>query len=131
MHALRNIHDALVPRGLLVDTQPVGSQPRVAANGDELGTLDMEEWLETIRAVDARVAETVASGLFERTVERTLVVRSTFDDGPDCLEITGNWRGTRVPQPLADRLAAMRDHVTVDQHVRLRVLRREPRTYPR
>jgi hypothetical protein len=126
VHALRNIHAALVPHGLLVDTQPIGSQPRVAANGDELGMLDMDEWIETIRAVDERVAETVATGLYERTDERTLVIRSTFDDGPDCLEITGTWRGTRVPQPLADRLAAVRDFVTVDQDVRLRVLRRGP-----
>jgi hypothetical protein len=122
--ALRNIHAALVPGGLIVDTQPIGLQPRVAANGDELGTLEMDEWLETIHAVDERVAETVATGLYERTVERTLRIRSTFDDGPDCLEITGTWRGTRVPQPLADRLAAVRDRVTVDQQIRLRMLRR-------
>jgi hypothetical protein len=126
VHALRNIHAALVPDGLLVDTQPIGSQPRVAANGDELGRLDMDEWLDTIRAVDERVAETVAAGLYERTVERTLVIRSTFDDGPDCLETTGTWQGTRVPKPLADRLAAMGDRVTVDQQVRLHLLRRGP-----
>jgi len=126
VHALRNIHSALVPDGLLVDTQPIGPQPRVAANGDEFGTLDMHEWIETIHAVDERVAETIATGLYEKTDERTFLIRSTFDDGPDCLEITGTWQGTRVPQPLADRLAAMRDQVTVDQQVRIRVLRRRP-----
>ena len=124
MHALRNIHAALVPNGLLVDTQPIGLQPRVAANGHQLGTLDMHEWIETIDSVDERVAETIAAALFEQTDERTLVIRDTFDDGPDCLEIIGTWRGTRVPQPLADRLAAMREQVAVDQQVRLRVLRR-------
>ena len=124
MHALRNIHAALVPDGLLVDTQPIGSQPRVAANGAELGTLDMHEWIETIHAVDERVAETIAAGLYEQTDERTLVVRDTFDDGPNCLEIIGTWRGTHVPQPLANRVAAVREQVTVDQQVRLRVLRR-------
>ena len=124
MHALRNIHSALLPDGLLVDTQPVGQKPPVAANGHELGTLDMHEWIETIRAVDDRVAETIAAGVFEQTDERTLVIRDTFDDGPGCLEIIGTWRGTCVPQPLADRLAAVRDQVTVDQQVRLRLLRR-------
>ena len=126
MHALRNIHSALVPDGLLVDTQPVGPKPRVAANGEELGTLDMHEWIETIHAVDERVAETIAAGLFEQVDERTLVIRDTFDDGPHCLEIIGSWRGTHVPQPLANRLASVRDQVTVDQQVRLRVLRRGP-----
>ena len=126
MHALRNIHAALASDGLLVDTQPIGPQPRVAANGVELGTLDMHEWIETIHAVDERVAETIAAGLFEQTAERTLVVRDTFDDGPNCLETIGTWRGTSVPPPLAGRLAALRDHVTVDQEVRLRLLRRGP-----
>ena len=41
MHALRNIHSALTPAGLLVDTQPVGPQPRVTINGVEAGSLDM------------------------------------------------------------------------------------------
>jgi hypothetical protein len=124
VHALHNIHAALVPGGLLIDTQPVGPHPRVAANGAELGTLDMHEWLQTIRAVDERVAETIAAGLFEQTDGRTLVIRDTFDDGPNSLETIGTWRGTHVPQPLADRLTAVRDEVTVDQQVRLRVLRR-------
>ena len=126
MRALRNIHRALVPDGLLVDTQPISSQPRVAADGDELGSLDMHDWIETIRAVDERVSETVAAGLFEQTDERTLVIRDTFDDGLACLEVIGTWRGTRVPPRLAGRLAATRDQVTVDQDVRLRVLRRRP-----
>lgn len=126
MHALRNIHAALVLDGLLVDTQPIGSRPRVAADGAELGTLDLCEWIETIHAVDERVDEAIAAGLYEKTDEQTLVIRSTFEDGPDCLEITGTWQGTCVPKPLADRLAAIRDPVTVDQQVRLRVLRRRP-----
>lgn len=126
MHALRNVHAALVPDGLLVDTQPIGQQPQVAANGHELGTLDMREWIETIHAVDQGVAETIDAGLFQQTDERTLVIRDTFEDGPDCLQIVGTWQGTRVPQPLADRLAANGDQVTVDQEVRLRVLRRAP-----
>ena len=126
MHALRNIHSGLVPGGLLVDTQPVGSHPRVAANGDELGTLDMHEWLNTIHAVDERVDEAIAAALFEQTHERTLVITDTFDDGPASLGTMRTWRGTRVPKPLADRLAAVHDQVTVDQQVRLRLLRRGP-----
>ena len=126
MHALRNIHRALVPDGFLVDTQPIGPHPRVATNGDELGTLDMHEWVETIQAVDERVAEAIAAGLFEQTGERMLVIRDAFDDGPNCLEIISTWRGTRVPPPLADRLSDVRDQVTVDQQVRLRLLRRGP-----
>jgi len=124
VHALRTIHGTLVPNGLLVDTQPISARPRVVAGGAELGALDMDEWIETIHAVDERVDETVAAGLYELTGEREFAVTSIFDDGPDCLRGVGAWDGTRVPAPLADRLEAMPDEVAVEQLVRLRVLRR-------
>ena len=73
MHALRNIHSALVPDGLLVDTQPVGSHPRVAANGDALGTLDVQEWLKPSRAGDVLLDYYLASGLYPQTDEVVLV----------------------------------------------------------
>jgi hypothetical protein len=126
VHALRNIHAALVPDGLLVDTQAISARPRVIANGAEVGALDMREWIETIQAVDERVNETIVTGLFDLTDERQLVVTSIFDDGSNCLEIAGSWRGTRVPRPLADRLAATRGQVALEQQVRLRLLRRAP-----
>ena len=90
MHALRNIHAALVPGGMLVDTQPISAYPPVTANGAELGRLDMREWLETIRAVDDQVAVTLTAGLYTPVHDRELTVTSTFDDGPDCLEIAGS-----------------------------------------
>jgi hypothetical protein len=126
VHALRNIHSALVPNGLVVDTQPISAHPRVTGNGGELGALDMREWIETIQAVDERVNQTIVTGLYHVADERELVVTSIFDDGPNCLEIAGSWRGTRVPQPLADRLAATPDPVALEQQVRLRLLRRAP-----
>jgi hypothetical protein len=57
VHALRNIHAALVPAGKLVDTQPVSARPHVTAKGARVGSLDMREWIETIHAVDERVNE--------------------------------------------------------------------------
>lgn len=124
MHALHNIHSALIPNGLLVDTQPIASHLRVTANGAALGTVDMRAWIETIQAVDERIDETIATGLYEPVAERNLVVASMFDDGPECLAITGAWRGARVPKRLADRLADLPDPVAVEQQVRVRVLRR-------
>ena len=124
MHALRNIHAALVPNGLLVDTQPISAHPRVTADGAEVGVLDMHEWLETIHAVDERVNETIRAGLYKLTAERGLIVTSTFDDGKDCIEIAESWQGTQVPWPLTDRLAAIRDPVALEQRVRLRAFQR-------
>ena len=83
MHALHNIHAALAPDAILVDTQPLGERPSVAAGGAELGTLDMREWLETVSAVDALFAETIAAGLYELWHEERISVTDTFDTGPD------------------------------------------------
>ena len=126
MHALHNIHTALAPDGILVDTQPVSARPPVAADGVILGTLDMREWLDTIQAVDERFAETIGAGLYELQRESRFVVTDTYDTGPECLEIVGGWRGTRVPAGLSSRLAATASQVTVQQDVRLRLLRRAP-----
>lgn len=125
MHALHNIHAALAPNGILVDTQPVSAWPPVASGGDELGTLDMRDWLDTIHAVDGLVEETIAGGLYALEHESWLVVTDRYDNGPECLEIVRGWRGTRVPRGVIRRLAAATSPVTVRQEVRLRLLRRE------
>jgi hypothetical protein len=126
VHALRNIHAALAADGILVDTQPVSASPRVASDGGELGSLDMHEWLDTIHAVDERLVETIAGGLYELDRESSFVVADTFDNGPECLEIVSGWRGTRVPLRVSQQLAAAASRVSVQQEVRLRLLRRAP-----
>jgi hypothetical protein len=124
VHALRNIHSTLAPDAVLVDTQPVSARPPVAAEGVTLGTLDMREWLETIKAVDELVAETIADGLYELRHESRFVVTDSFDNGSECLEIVAGWQGTRVPDNVSTRLATTTLRVTVEQAVRLRLLRR-------
>ena len=126
MHALRNIHAALTPHGILVDTQPISASPPVASDGGELGTLDMHDWLDTIHSVDELVAETIAAGIYELERESRFVVTDTYDNGPECLDIVSGWLGTRIPPELTQRLAATTRPVTVQQEVRLRLLRRAP-----
>jgi hypothetical protein len=125
VHALRNIHAALAPGAVIVDTQPVSPRPSVIAAGTKLGTLDLREWLGTIEGVDGRVAETVAAGLYDIQHERRFTVVDTFDDAPECLDTLSGWRGTRVPAALATRISVARPPLTVAQEVRLRLLRRQ------
>ena len=127
MHALRNIHAALAADGILVDTQPVSASPPVALAGGELGSLDMHEWLDTIHAVDERFAETIAAGIYELEHESRFIVTDSFDNGPECLGIVSGWRGTRVPPDLTRRLTeAATSPISLEQEVRLRLLRRAP-----
>lgn len=123
MHALRRIHAALVPGGLLVDTQPVSARPPVCGGGRRLGTLDMREWLRTIDAVDAFVAKTIAEGLYAIEDEECFVVTDDYDNGLELVETVSDWRGTRISHALAKSVAAAASPLTVHQEVRLRVLR--------
>jgi hypothetical protein len=87
-------------------------------------SLDLREWLDTIRSVDELVAETIAAGLYDLQREQRFVVIDTFDNGLECLERISDWRGTRVPSGVSKRLNAATSRVTVQQEVRLRLLRR-------
>jgi hypothetical protein len=108
---------------VVIDTQPVSPGPLVAAAGRPLGRADMGEWLRTIEAVDALVARSVEVGLFSIEDERRFIVTDSWDSGPECAETIAGWQGTRLPDELAKRIAAASPPLTIDQEVRLRILR--------
>jgi hypothetical protein len=123
VNALRRIHAALLPGGLVVDSQPVSPQPPVEAADGNLGRLDMREWRATIDAVDERVARAIDQGLFAVESEHTITVPDEFDSGAEFIEVVGAWRGTRIPQAVVARAEAADPPVRVPQEVRLRILR--------
>jgi hypothetical protein len=122
VHALRNIHTALVPGGLTVDTQPVSARPAVTASGVELGTGDMRQWITTVGRLDRLAAETIRDGHFRLSHEERFTVTDSFSSGPECLDLMRGWRDTQVPAGLARRLATVETEVELHQEVRLRLL---------
>jgi hypothetical protein len=123
VHALRRIRAALEPGAVLIDTQPVSPHPPVAASERPLGWVDMRDWLRTVEAVDALLAQTVDAGLFAVEGEQRFIVTDDWDSGPESAEMIAGWQGTRLPRALARRIVAAAPPVTIDQEVRLRVLR--------
>ena len=123
MNALRRIHAALVPDGLLVDTQPVSARPPISCADRALGDLDMREWAATIDAVDRRTALVVAAGLYRLEHERSLTVTDVCDDGPELLRQVRDWQGTRIPAVVERTLGNVRVPVSVCQEIRLRLYR--------
>jgi hypothetical protein len=126
VHAPRRIHAALVPGGIVVDTQPLSPRPPVDTATDRLGTLDMREWRRTIDTVDGRIAQAVDEGLFAIEHEQVFEVADQFDSGAEFVEVVGDWRGTLIPAPVVKRATAARSPVRVTQDVRLRLLRALP-----
>jgi hypothetical protein len=119
--ALRRIHSALVPGGLLVDTQPLSPRPPASADGRRLGALDMREWCETVAAVD-RLFDKVTGSLYSVETEQRFVVTDMLDSGTEFVESVSGWRGTHVSAALGERAAGATPPLTVDQEVRLRLL---------
>jgi hypothetical protein len=119
--ALTRIHAALVPAGVLVDTQPVGSRIPVRVGGDPVGELDADEWLETIDAVDAQTETAIEAGLYELRGEEHYAVVQEFSSGREALEEAATWGGTRIPQALVERLNSTLSRVEIELEIRLRL----------
>lgn len=119
--ALTRIHAVLVPGAVLVDTVPVSLRLPVALDGELVGELEDEEWLETVAAVDGEVAKVVDAGLFELRHEERYAIVHEFGSGDECLEVVGSWGGTSVPAGVAARLERAPGTTTVEHDVRLRL----------
>ncbi len=123
MNALSQIHAALVPGGLVIDTQPVSAQPPIEAEAAPLGRLDMRSWAQTIATIDGRVEQAIGDGVFQIEEERRFVVTDGYDDGAEFVAEVREWAGTHIEDAFAARLATERRPVQLRQEVRLRVLR--------
>ena len=122
--ALTRIHAALVPGGVLVDTQPVSPRLPVALGGEPIGELEDDEWLEMVAAVDAEVENALTAGFFERRHEELYGIVHEFGSGDECLEVVGSWAGTTVPPAVVARLEHDSRLATVKHDVRLRLFHR-------
>ena len=119
--ALTRIHAALVPGGVLVDTQPVSLRLPVTLGGEPIGDLQDEEWLEMVATVDAEIHKVVARGPFVLRHEERYPVVHEFGSGSECLDEVSAWAGTTVPADIAGRLAQCPGAATVEHDVRLRL----------
>jgi hypothetical protein len=123
VNALNKIHDALVPGGPVIDTQPVSAEPPVDSHAGPLGALDMREWAQTIATIDRRVEQTIRDGLFDLEDERRFVVTDEYDDGAELVVETSEWAGTRLAAAFAELLRSHPRPVRLHQQIRLRLLR--------
>jgi hypothetical protein len=123
VNALQRLCRALVPGGLVVDTQPVSASAVVASDGTPLGRLDMRAWARTIADIDTIFVAVVARGLFVVEDERRFRVDDGFDDGNELVENVRGWRGTTLSDSLARRIRLAGGPFTISQEIRLRLLR--------
>ena len=125
MHALRRIHQALVPGGVLLDMHPVPPSTRAEVRGESLGEFDDSEFMQIVANAEAELERT---GLFERESEVEFDYLERYDDPAQLLEdVKDCWEGCRIPPELEARILGAEGPVDIWEHVVLRRFRAEER----
>jgi SAM-dependent methyltransferase len=120
VHALRQIHRALVPGGLLVDMHPVPPSTRVLVRGESLGELDDAKFWATVAATEAPLWET---DLFSLEEELEFDWLERFDSAEELLEDVSSWEGCRIPPKVAERVRGAEPPIDIWERVVLRRFR--------
>jgi hypothetical protein len=81
VHALRKIHEAVVPKGILLDMHPIPPSTRAEVGGRSLGEFDDSEFMDTVARTEAALNETVTEGLFALETEVEFDWLERFDSG--------------------------------------------------
>lgn len=86
MHALRHVHELLVPGGTLVDLHPV-TQEEVEAGGRAIGVIEEREWFSVdLPNAVALLEHTIREGLYTPEAEGEFDLLQHFDRVQDLLE---------------------------------------------
>ena len=125
MHALRQIHQALVPGGVLLDMHPVPPSTRAEVRGESLGEFDDAEFMRIVANAEAEIE---GGALFMRESEVEFDYLERYDDPAQLLEdIREGWDGCQIPAELEQRILAAEEPVDIWERVVLRRFRAEPK----
>lgn len=119
MHALRQIRQALVPQGILLDMHPIPPSTRAEVGGVSLGDFDDAEFMELVASAEANFA-----GLFTLEAEVQFDYLEHFDDPGELIEVVRtDWDGCHIPPDLESRIRAADPPVDIWERVALRRFR--------
>ena len=125
MHALRQIHQALVPGGVLLDMHPVPPSTRAEVRGVSLGEFDDAEFMQIVVNAEAEIER---RGLFTRESEVEFDYLERYDDPAQLLEdIREGWDGCQIPAELEKRILEAGVPVDIWERVVLRRFRAAPK----
>jgi hypothetical protein len=121
VHALRRIHQALVPGGVLLDMHPVPPSTRAEVRGESLGDFDDSVFMRIVSDAEEVLER---SGLFEWESELEFDYLERYDDPAQLLEdIEDGWEGCSVPKELEARILEADGPVEIWERVVLRRFR--------
>jgi hypothetical protein len=123
VHALRRIHEALVPEGILLDMHPIPPSTRAEVSGRSLGDFDDSEFMDTVAQTEAALGQTVTGGLFAFEAELEFDWLERFDSGEELIEDVESWGDVRIPKDLAARIRSAKPPIDIWERVVLRRFR--------
>lgn len=128
MHALRHVHELLVPGGTMVDLHPV-TEEQFEAGGRPIGAIEEPDFLSTdLPNVGARLDEAIRAGLYTLEAETEFDVLEYFDEAEELLEA----KDALAAQPaLMGRIRAATPPLVIRYHSVLRRFRANPETNDR
>jgi tRNA(Ile)-lysidine synthase TilS/MesJ len=86
VHALRHVHELLVPGGTLVDIHPV-TEEEVEAAGEQVGVILEPTWVSVeLPNSESAMRQAIAEGLYELEVEKEYDVLQHFDDAEELIQ---------------------------------------------
>jgi hypothetical protein len=133
VHVLRNVDQALKPRGLLLDIHPTADDPPVRSSGRGLGFVDARRFEPVVATTNAAVDALVGDGSFEdvRRVERD--IEELYADAEDLLDTADEWTNMRILAATRRRIRAAVPPLQLLWRVDFRLLRKRaarPRRRP-
>jgi hypothetical protein len=133
VHVLRNVDEALKPRGLLFDIHPTGDDVPIRASARGVGFIDARRFEPIVATTDAAVDALVGDGSFEdvRRVERE--IEELYADAEDLLDTADEWTNLRIPAATRRRIRAAVPPLQLLWRVDFRLLRKRaarPRRRP-
>ncbi len=120
MNALRKIHRALIPGGLLMDMHPIPPSARAEIGGKSLGEFDDAEFMKIVSATEAPLAD---GSLFELETEVEFDWLQRYGSAEELIEDASSWEGCSMPAALQARVREAEPPLDIWEHVVLRRFR--------
>jgi hypothetical protein len=133
VHVLRNVDEALKPRGLLFDIHPTADDTPIRAARRGLGFIDARRFEPIVATTNAAVDGLVGDGSFEdvRRVERE--IEELYPEAEELLDTADEWTNLRIPAATRRRIRAAEPPLQLVWRVDFRLLRKRaarPRRVP-
>ncbi|HET7745067.1 MAG TPA: hypothetical protein VFK76_10035 [Gaiellaceae bacterium] len=124
MHALRHVHELVVPGGTVVDVHPV-TEEHVEAGSGSVGVILEPEWVTVeLPNSEAALEQAIDDGLYELEIETEYDVLQHFDHPDELLDAR-----SELLEEQHELVAAIRD-ASAPLRTRMRVVFRRLRVLP-